>query len=150
MPGPSIKICGVTTRDALSATIEARASHVGFNFFPPSPRFLPPVGGSLNDLRWDQKTIKALQVAGLGVAAICKIGFSETVQRQLHGLFNLGARLQNTNALTVELGDTDLYPSSKRRGRRDCDEHLQHVGVRPKLAMINEHDPEYHPGNDHA
>ncbi|MFY8196079.1 phosphoribosylanthranilate isomerase [Novosphingobium sp. B1] len=40
MPGPSIKICGITTRDALAATIEARASHVGFNFFPPSPRFL--------------------------------------------------------------------------------------------------------------
>lgn len=40
MPGPSIKICGVTTRDALAAAIEARASHVGFNFFPPSPRFL--------------------------------------------------------------------------------------------------------------
>lgn len=40
MPGPSIKICGVTTRDALTATMDARASHVGFNFFPPSPRFL--------------------------------------------------------------------------------------------------------------
>ena len=40
MAGPLIKICGITTRDALSATIDARASHVGFNFFPPSPRFL--------------------------------------------------------------------------------------------------------------
>lgn len=40
MPGPSIKICGVTTRDSLTATMDARASHVGFNFFPPSPRFL--------------------------------------------------------------------------------------------------------------
>jgi len=40
MPGPQIKICGVTTRDALDATIGAQASHVGFNFFPPSPRFL--------------------------------------------------------------------------------------------------------------
>lgn len=40
MPGPMIKICGVTTRDALDATIRAQATHVGFNFFPPSPRFL--------------------------------------------------------------------------------------------------------------
>lgn len=38
---PSIKICGITTQDALDAAIRARASHVGFNFFPPSPRFLP-------------------------------------------------------------------------------------------------------------
>lgn len=37
---PAIKICGVHTRDALETTISARASHVGFNFFPPSPRFL--------------------------------------------------------------------------------------------------------------
>ncbi|MFN3469488.1 MAG: phosphoribosylanthranilate isomerase [Novosphingobium sp.] len=40
-PAPSIKICGITTRDALDTAIRARASHVGFNFFPPSPRFLP-------------------------------------------------------------------------------------------------------------
>ncbi|HQS97256.1 MAG: N-(5'-phosphoribosyl)anthranilate isomerase [Novosphingobium sp. 17-62-19] len=40
MLGPMIKICGVTTREALDATIGAQASHVGFNFFPPSPRFL--------------------------------------------------------------------------------------------------------------
>ncbi len=40
MSGPDIKICGVTTREALDATIRAQASHVGFNFFPPSPRFL--------------------------------------------------------------------------------------------------------------
>lgn len=40
MPGPMIKICGVTTRDALDATIHAQATHVGLNFFPLSPRFL--------------------------------------------------------------------------------------------------------------
>lgn len=40
MPGPSIKICGITTPQALSATIKARAEYVGFNFYPPSPRFL--------------------------------------------------------------------------------------------------------------
>lgn len=40
MPAPAIKICGVHTAAALEATIKARATHVGFNFFPPSPRFL--------------------------------------------------------------------------------------------------------------
>lgn len=40
MPGPSIKICGITTSQALAATIKARAAYVGFNFYPPSPRFL--------------------------------------------------------------------------------------------------------------
>lgn len=34
------KICGVTTTDALDAAIAGGASHVGFNFYPPSPRHL--------------------------------------------------------------------------------------------------------------
>lgn len=41
-PAPAIKICGVTTPDALDAAIAARADHVGFVFFPPSPRALTP------------------------------------------------------------------------------------------------------------
>ena len=41
MPAPLVKICGLTTPDALDAAIRARADFVGFNFFPPSPRFLP-------------------------------------------------------------------------------------------------------------
>ena len=35
-----VKICGVATPSALAATVAARASHVGFVFFPPSPRHL--------------------------------------------------------------------------------------------------------------
>lgn len=42
MPGPKIKICGITTADTLAATIAARADYVGFNFYPPSPRYLAP------------------------------------------------------------------------------------------------------------
>lgn len=40
MPGPAIKICGTTTAAALDAAIAARAEYIGFNFYPPSPRFL--------------------------------------------------------------------------------------------------------------
>jgi len=35
-----VKICGVTTPEALVATLSAGADAVGFNFFPPSPRAL--------------------------------------------------------------------------------------------------------------
>jgi phosphoribosylanthranilate isomerase len=38
--GPAIKICGIKTAEALEATIAAHADHAGFNFHPPSPRFL--------------------------------------------------------------------------------------------------------------
>jgi phosphoribosylanthranilate isomerase len=40
--GTRIKICGINSPESLEAAISARASHVGFNFFPPSPRFAPP------------------------------------------------------------------------------------------------------------
>ncbi len=33
-----IKICGLSTRDTVDAAVGAGASHVGFVFFPPSPR----------------------------------------------------------------------------------------------------------------
>jgi phosphoribosylanthranilate isomerase len=36
----AIKICGLTTAETLEAAIKARAEYVGFNFYPPSPRFL--------------------------------------------------------------------------------------------------------------
>lgn len=35
-----VKICGITTSRALTATIDSGATYVGFNFFAPSPRFL--------------------------------------------------------------------------------------------------------------
>ena len=37
-----IKICGLSTPDTLDAAIAAGATHVGFVFFPPSPRNLAP------------------------------------------------------------------------------------------------------------
>lgn len=38
MTGTKIKICGIATATALDAAVAARASHIGFNFYPPSPR----------------------------------------------------------------------------------------------------------------
>lgn len=35
-----VKICGVTTPEALDAAMGARAEYVGFVFYPPSPRYL--------------------------------------------------------------------------------------------------------------
>jgi phosphoribosylanthranilate isomerase len=36
------KICGVKTHDVLDASVAAGAAHIGFNFFPPSPRAVDP------------------------------------------------------------------------------------------------------------
>lgn len=42
MTTPAIKICGINAPLALDAALRARADHVGFNFFAPSPRFVTP------------------------------------------------------------------------------------------------------------
>lgn len=42
MPAPRIKLCGLTDSTALNAAIAAQADYAGFNFYPPSPRFLSP------------------------------------------------------------------------------------------------------------
>ena len=45
MQGPSegavqVKICGVTSAQAVHAAVQAGARYIGINFFPPSPRYL--------------------------------------------------------------------------------------------------------------
>lgn len=37
----AVKICGLKTRETLEAAVAGGAEFVGFNFYPPSPRFLP-------------------------------------------------------------------------------------------------------------
>jgi phosphoribosylanthranilate isomerase len=46
-----IKICGLRTKEALGAALEGGASHVGFIFFPKSPRYIDPAAaGALREM----------------------------------------------------------------------------------------------------
>ncbi len=37
-----VKICGLSTAETIAVAVEAGASYIGFNFFPPSPRYVSP------------------------------------------------------------------------------------------------------------
>ncbi|MCU0891339.1 MAG: phosphoribosylanthranilate isomerase [Sandarakinorhabdus sp.] len=40
------KICGVTTPEVTDVSVAVGAAHIGFNFFPPSPRHLDPASAA--------------------------------------------------------------------------------------------------------
>lgn len=56
MSRTAIKICGLTTPDTLDAAIKARAEYVGFNFYPPSPRYLSPRDAAALSARAEGRT----------------------------------------------------------------------------------------------
>lgn len=56
MSRTAIKICGLTTPETLDAAIKARAEYVGFNFYPPSPRYLSPRDAAALSARAEGRT----------------------------------------------------------------------------------------------
>jgi phosphoribosylanthranilate isomerase len=65
MAGTLVKICGISTPETLAACIAARAEWVGFNFFPPSPRFLASAAAA----RLAEQAEGAIRKAGVFVDA---------------------------------------------------------------------------------
>ena len=86
MPVPAIKICGITTAPALDAAIAARAEHIGFNFYPPSPRFLSPADARALGDRADRRIGKVgvfVDASDAAIAAAIAAAGLDAVQ--LHG-----------------------------------------------------------------
>jgi phosphoribosylanthranilate isomerase len=83
---PQIKICGVTTPAGLDAAIAARADYVGFNFFPPSPRFLSPTDAAALAARAEGRIIRVgvfVDEADAAMAEAVAAGRLDAIQ--LHG-----------------------------------------------------------------
>lgn len=87
MPGRTrVKICGITTVEALDAAADAGADAVGFVFVPASPRFIEP------EKAWPLVNICAPMVTTVGLYQNLSVdGFSDIFERcptdltQLHG-----------------------------------------------------------------
>lgn len=81
-----IKICGVTTADAIEACISAQARWCGFVFFPPSPRNLTPSEAAILADRASNRIGKVglfVDADDLAIAEGVRAGALDTIQ--LHG-----------------------------------------------------------------
>lgn len=83
---PLVKICGITAPDALEASISHGADFIGFNFYKPSPRYLPAeIAGKLT-----KKVPTSVRSVGLFVDATDEyidtiLGCAHLDMIQLHG-----------------------------------------------------------------
>ncbi len=83
---PLIKVCGITClRDAL-ASVEAGANALGFNFYPPSPRFL--------DLGKAEKIVSGLPCGILTFAVVVQ-GYALSADASHKDIDDAGKRLMN-------------------------------------------------------
>ncbi|WP_443478151.1 phosphoribosylanthranilate isomerase [Novosphingobium aerophilum] len=86
MPTAAIKICGISTPEALEAAIRARAAHAGFVFFPRSPRNVTPAQAALLSQQAGSRIGKVGLFVDVDDAAIAEaVAGARLDALQLHG-----------------------------------------------------------------
>jgi len=135
-----VKICGITRGEDATLAVELGAAALGFNFYPPSPRYITPAGA-----RAIIKNLPPFVTAvgvfanendGAHIARIAREGGVTTVQ--LHGPASPlpGADTETLNGLTV------LQAVSVWRGFKP--EHLQRL--KAHAFLLDTFDPDLHGG----
>jgi len=86
MPAPAIKICGLSEPSTLEAAIRSRATHAGFNFYPPSPRYLAPGPAAEMSARAEGRIIRVGLFVDANDAFIAEAATAARLDAiQLHG-----------------------------------------------------------------
>ena len=86
MAETAIKICGITTPQALDAAIKARADYAGFVFFPPSPRYLSSTDAAALGARAEGRIKRVGLFVDASDAAIAEAVAAASLDAlQLHG-----------------------------------------------------------------
>lgn len=83
-----VKICGITNLDDARAAIAAGADFLGFNFYPPSPRFIEPKNARsiIDELKNESVTTVGVFVNEPSAEALIEIVDTAGVEAiQLHG-----------------------------------------------------------------
>ena len=119
-----VKICGITNREDALAAVEAGAAALGFNFYPPSPRYIAPdeaaeIAAALPPEVWkvgvfvDESPEAVLRTAGQVGLDIAQLHGSEPPEQYPRGI-----RVWKAIRVLGQAGD-DRLPH-RRRGEAVC------------------------------
>ena len=101
-----VKICGLKTAEAIDAALEGGASHVGFIFFPKSPRNVSPAeAGALRSAATGRAQVVAVTVDAGDDELAAIVDAVRPDMLQLHG--------KETPARVAEVRDRFLLPVMK-------------------------------------
>ncbi len=116
-----VKICGITTPEALDAAIIAGASHIGFNFCPASPRYIAPEAAAALVARAAGRITPVALFVDAEAAEIARIrDISRTDTVQLHGA--------ESPAFAAHLGG-DVWKAIGIRERADLNQGAAYSGA---------------------
>jgi phosphoribosylanthranilate isomerase len=126
-----IKICGLRTEEALAAALAGGASHVGFIFFPKSPRNIEPAeAGRLRRLAFGKAKAVAVTVDADDATLDAIVKAVAPDMLQLHG--------SESPARVAELKARYRLPVMKAlsvREKSDLDRVADYVGVADRLMF---------------
>lgn len=119
-----IKICGITTHEALSAALDENADYVGLVFYPPSPRNIDlKTAASLSEASRNQAKTVALFVNPTDDQLSAVIGSVDPDLIQLHGdedaarLIEIKQRFNRPIIKAIPISSSSDIVSAKRHER---------------------------------
>jgi phosphoribosylanthranilate isomerase len=132
-----IKICGVTTLDDALMCADAGADLLGFNFYPPSPRYLTPDAARLITDGLRQALGAACPVL---VGVFVNLSTSEITRiQQIAGLDAVQLSGDESESVLAGLngrGFKAIRPRSRDEARADADAYLSHAPQDARLPSI--------------
>ncbi|QND51246.1 phosphoribosylanthranilate isomerase [Phyllobacterium sp. 628] len=126
-----IKICGLKTDDTVAAALDGGASHIGFIFFPKSPRNIDPVtAGRLRQAAKGRATAVAVTVNADDATLDEIVAAMQPDMLQLHG--------DESPARVTQIKQRYGLPVMKAisvRERRDLDAIAAYIGIADRFLF---------------
>jgi len=134
------KICGLSTPETVDASVAGDASHLGFNFFAKSPRYVDPEHAAALVARAPERVGKVAVLVDADDALIARVIAAGVTALQLHG----GETAERVAALRCH--GLELWKVIPVRTRADLDGARLYRGVADRILYDAKTPPGALPG----